>query len=102
MQFGGQMTNFVQGVQGYVQGFVQGKSLVRVGMCRVCRGNACAYAEKIKNTLMLYINASRARIDMNTPAHPAQTSAGAGLPLHIPLHIPLHTLHIAYISLLNT
>lgn len=89
------MTNFVQGVQGFVQGFVQGKSFARVGMCRVCRGNARAYAYKLKNILSIYKTHTRARIYTQTPAHPAQRSHSAGLPLHIPLHIPLHTLHIA-------
>lgn len=88
------MPNVVQGVQGVVQGVVQGQTLTARGLCRVCRGfpyvtrarERSAYA-KIKNKSRIYIctlhtlhTLHRSRISCpcdfshpaHLPAHPAQ------------------------------
>jgi hypothetical protein len=64
----------VQGVQGHVQGFVQGKTQVRRGLCRVCRVSLYTRARD-----KIFSNSQKIKLPRVTmypahPAHPAQTT----------------------------
>jgi len=70
------ITKLCRGVQGFVQGFVQGKTHVPIGLCRVCRANARTCARNSLNNTSIYSVHSRAH-----GQHPCT---------------PLHTLHTPY------
>ena len=70
------ITKLCRGGQGFVQGFVQGKTHVPIGLCRVCRANARTCARNSLNNTSIYSVHSRAH-----GQHPCT---------------PLHTLHTPY------
>lgn len=87
------MAKFVQGVQAVVQAVVQGKTLMRRGLCRVCRGFPLRDARETKiNTQQK--NKSLSRIwNACTPCTPCTGHAHQRLAIFITMHNCLHTLH---------
>lgn len=92
------MIDLCRGVQGNVQGSVQVKTRLSIGLCKVCKALLTCVRVKFKTTSLTPYAHSRAscvRVPLHTLHRPRPACV---LPLHRPLHITLHTLHIRKIK----
>lgn len=87
------MFNSVQGVQGAVQGLVQGQSLTARGLCRVCRGFPYVTCARQKNTTPIKNKTSSRIYTPCTPCTPCTDHGYQHLTNFRTLHGTLHTLH---------
>jgi hypothetical protein len=88
----------VQGVQGTVQGTVQGLKPRRT---RLVQGVQALTRARMRGALKIILNNNKflklLYTCARTPAHPAQSRRHAGLnPAHMPAHMPAHAAHLLF------